>query len=74
VLPRKTRTKKGLKRKSFECRNTVSTYLLHVNRFFKTKVNYSGIDLPMKVPIGMYPDEVGDVRFIEFLLYFCAGK
>jgi len=30
-------------------------------RYFKTKVVYSGIDLPMKVPIGMYPDEVGDV-------------
>lgn len=29
-------------------------------RYFKTKVSY-GIDLPMKVPVVMYPDEVGDV-------------
>lgn len=31
-------------------------------RFFKAKVTYGGIDLPMKVPLGMYPDEAGDVN------------
>ena len=30
-------------------------------RFFKAKTVYNGIELPLKIPIAMFPDEVGDV-------------
>jgi len=40
---------------------------------FKTKVNYLGIDIPMKVPIALFPDEVGDFSLITLINKFAQS-
>ena len=45
------------------------------DRLYSTKVNFMKIDIPMKIPIAMFSEEVGDVRgcFLDVYTAKCTG-
>lgn len=38
--------------------------------FFETKIEYDGINLPIKIPLTVNPEEVGDVTYFFFFNLF----
>ncbi|KAJ2659745.1 hypothetical protein IWW48_003346 [Coemansia sp. RSA 1200] len=42
-------------------------------RFFDTEVVYSGVKLPIRVPMTVYPEEIGDFSLIRLLTTFSSS-
>lgn len=36
--------------------------------WYESKINYNGIALPIKIPLGTFPEEIGDVRLCLFFV------
>ncbi|KAJ2767353.1 hypothetical protein IWQ57_003983, partial [Coemansia nantahalensis] len=42
-------------------------------RFFETEIVYSGVKLPIRVPMTVYPEEIGDFSLIQLLTTFSGS-
>ncbi|KAJ2647324.1 hypothetical protein IWW40_004799 [Coemansia sp. RSA 1250] len=42
-------------------------------RFFDTEIVYSGVKLPIRVPMTVYPEEIGDFSLIQLLTTFSGA-
>ncbi|KAJ2610388.1 hypothetical protein H4S08_003639 [Coemansia sp. RSA 1365] len=42
-------------------------------RFFDTEIVYSGVKLPIRVPMTVYPEEIGDFSLIQLLTTFAGA-
>ncbi|KAI9500693.1 docking domain of Afi1 for Arf3 in vesicle trafficking-domain-containing protein [Coemansia spiralis] len=42
-------------------------------RFFDTEIVYSGVKLPIRVPMTVYPEEIGDFSLIQLLTTFSGS-
>ncbi|KAJ2785237.1 hypothetical protein H4R18_000688 [Coemansia javaensis] len=42
-------------------------------RFFETEIVYSGVKLPIRVPMTVYPEEIGDFSLIQLLTTFAGS-
>ncbi|KAJ2161069.1 hypothetical protein GGF46_001740 [Coemansia sp. RSA 552] len=42
-------------------------------RFFDTEIVYSGVKLPIRVPMTVYPEEIGDFSLIQLLTTFTGS-
>ncbi|KAJ1774360.1 hypothetical protein J3B01_003497 [Coemansia erecta] len=42
-------------------------------RFFDTEIVYSGVKLPIRVPMTVYPEEISDFSLIQLLTTFAGG-
>ncbi|KAJ3123034.1 hypothetical protein HK098_002254 [Nowakowskiella sp. JEL0407] len=41
-------------------------------QFYETKIDYDGVKVPVRIPLAVYPDEIGDFSVIKLVTKFTA--